>query len=112
MPRDRVRVLIGSVPELLRDVLLAALGADHQIETLQMPEDDDMADTLLRKLPDVLIARSVDAALLFELPRLQAFVLDSDASTVRLLRLQPVSDELGELTLIELLDLVKAHRGS
>lgn len=110
MANERIRVLIAGIPVMLTELVASNLASDRDIELMVSEEISSLAVSVERQQPDVLITGSFDAEMLYAAPRMQVYVLASDASTVRRIDLRPVSEEMGAISLTELVSAIKAAR--
>lgn len=103
----RIKVCLLGLPPLLQDLALDVLGADPELELMIEARSTWKAASLQADVVVTPRAPKIVERLLYESPRMQAFVIERDARQVRHSRLQLVSDELGELSLPELAGAIK-----
>jgi hypothetical protein len=107
MPVRPIKVWLLDLPPLFAEMAASALGDDVDFELMAFdersaPQRRGRADALLTARPPAEVER-----LLMDAPHLQAFVVSRDGRAVRRVRLRPVHEELGELTLAELGGAIK-----
>lgn len=96
---------------MLRESLVSTLACDRAFELFSCMGDTELSADVAAHRPHVLIAGSLDPAVLYDAPRLRIYLLGSDAQSVRLVELRPVSEDIGSLSLSELVSAIKCHRG-
>jgi hypothetical protein len=107
-----MRVLLGHMPLMLKQLLAHALARDANTEILNDPPPSTAAASLVNA-PDLVIGATADPAhagaapeLLARWPRSQVLMIATDGHQATLYELQPRRTWLGEMSIEQLLDVV------
>jgi DNA-binding NarL/FixJ family response regulator len=112
----RIRVLLGDMPRLLRELIDGAIGATSDIAVVgTVDAREQMASSLERTKADVLIIRGrgeADSeeieALLYAQPRLRLVTIGDAGRSSALHALRPITISLGDVAPEALLDAIRA----
>ncbi|MBK7616973.1 MAG: hypothetical protein IPJ08_21925 [Burkholderiales bacterium] len=103
--------MIASIPEMLCEVLASELGNDREIELLISREKEDLLTDIGRFHPDVVIVES-GGALASCIARLrQVYLLSPSASKVRRFELRSTDEDMGDVSLSQLVAAIKQKKG-
>lgn len=105
-----IRVIVGKIPKLLGEIILAALVREGGVRIVGEAEsEDELVHLCARVRPDVIVLGSLEAdaeaighRLLHSCPFAKVVALASDGRTTFLFELRPQKVDLGELALGEL----------
>lgn len=110
MPVERIRVLIANIPDMLSEILASELGGDREIELLISRGEEDFLSGVGRFHPDVVIAGS-SGALASCMTRLrQVYLLSPSATRVRRIELRSISEDMGDVSLSQLVAAIKEQK--
>lgn len=91
----------------MRDVLAGALESDAEIEVCVAGGDDDLAASIARFRPDVLVTGSHTASWAQVSPRVRTFVVNAGQAGTQRVEWRPVLVELGDLSIAALIAAMK-----
>jgi DNA-binding NarL/FixJ family response regulator len=116
----RIRVLLGDMPRLLRELIDGAIAATADIAVVgtvvgTVAAHDQVASSLEHAKADVLIIGMPDDAdseqierLLYEQPRLRLVTIGNAGRSTALHELRPITIQLGDVAPEALLDAIRA----
>jgi hypothetical protein len=111
MPAQRIRVLLIGISAMLGEIVTAALAEDTDLEAIADLHSPSLPASVAHHRPQVVITGRFDGddiTLLWSAPRIQVYVLAEGGRVVRRVALAPARDELGELSLTELVAAIKS----
>lgn len=102
---------MANIPEMLREILASELVGDPSIEVLTSPGESELFATIVRFRPHVVIAGCSDALASYGQEPPELYLLGPGASWIRHVELRPVSEDMSDASLRELVALIKASKG-
>jgi DNA-binding NarL/FixJ family response regulator len=114
-PVQRIRILLGRMPRMLRDILYDAITSQTDLAVIEQADDDALCATLSRADPDVVVlelreqgSRQEVAELLRRYPRATVLGVSPDGREAMLYALRPNVDFLYDTSPRGLLDAIRA----
>jgi AmiR/NasT family two-component response regulator len=101
-----IRVVVGKMPRLLGDIIMAALAAEKGLRLVgEASSEGELIDLCTREQPDVVVLGALDAdaeaighRLLVRCPYAKVVALTSNGRATFLFELRPYKVQLGELS--------------
>lgn len=102
---------MANIPEMLCEILASELVGDPSIEVLISLEESELLASIARFRPNVVIAGCSDALASYGEDPPELYLLGPGASWIRHVELRPVSEDMSDASLRELVALIKASEG-